>query len=511
MTEQSELGTAGHVFISYVHEDRTKVEKLRAFLEAAGIPVWTDKENLGPGDDWRIKIQEAITQRALVFLACFSEHSEARDVTYQNEELILAVEQLRLRSMDQAWLMPVRFSDCELPVMPLGAGRMLSHLHRTDLFGEDEELNRVKLITATLQMLGRAGQVVRATTVAATPATAEDDRRAEDEAEAATSVEDSVRRMIGDPTKQMAFEEMLMDEASRVHDQLVSAELFPTRGDDLAGDRVAAVRAVVARYELYWDVVAPMARTLVTVGAWSSAEQHRVLARAVQTVAATVEKERSGLSTWLEMRPYPLVAVVWAAALGAMTRENFGAVRAVTTDAIIRSEGRKLPVIARANPYRCSPVDVASTVLALSEDGPVADGTIESLLNRGGMRYTPISDHLFARLRPFVRRLVPAEEDYDELFDDTEILLGVIGADAYENGRPSETWIGPPYFGRFTWKNRHRFGGTQPEVALHQAFQNEQSQWPPLAAGMFGQLTERAATAFESFEERATAVRNTRW
>ena len=49
MTESPELATAGHVFISYVKEDRAEVEELSELLAAAGISVWTDKDNLGPG------------------------------------------------------------------------------------------------------------------------------------------------------------------------------------------------------------------------------------------------------------------------------------------------------------------------------------------------------------------------------------------------------------------------------------------------------------------------------
>src|SRR5262249_41092023 len=91
---------AGHVFISYVREDSHHVDRLQQTLEAAGVRVWRDTADLWPGEDWRAKIRHAITDDALVFLACFSNASRRRARSYQNEELALALDQMRLRRPD---------------------------------------------------------------------------------------------------------------------------------------------------------------------------------------------------------------------------------------------------------------------------------------------------------------------------------------------------------------------------------------------------------------------------
>ena len=65
--------------------------------------MWRDKNDLRPGDDWRMVIRQAITDNALVFIACFSSHSAARATSYQYEELVLAIEQFRLRPPDAKW------------------------------------------------------------------------------------------------------------------------------------------------------------------------------------------------------------------------------------------------------------------------------------------------------------------------------------------------------------------------------------------------------------------------
>jgi glycogen debranching enzyme len=158
---------AGHVFISYVREDSDRVDQLQRTLQAAGIPVWRDTADLWPGEDWRAKIRRAITDNALVFLACYSDASLARSKSYQNEELTLAVEQLRLRRPDDPWLIPVRFDECEIPDRDIGGGRTLSSIQRADLFGDRSGDGAARLVGAILRIL--QGNSVTAAAPAAQP------------------------------------------------------------------------------------------------------------------------------------------------------------------------------------------------------------------------------------------------------------------------------------------------------------------------------------------------------
>lgn len=146
----------GHAFISYVREDTHHVDRLKAALEAAGVPVWRDMDDLWPGEDWRAKIRHEITDNALVFIACFSSQSVARSMSYQNEELFLAIEQMRIRRPDDPFLIPVRFDDCEIPERDIGGGRTLGSIQRADLFGEFADRNVERLTETVLQILGRS-------------------------------------------------------------------------------------------------------------------------------------------------------------------------------------------------------------------------------------------------------------------------------------------------------------------------------------------------------------------
>jgi hypothetical protein len=143
----------GHAFISYVREDSGEVDTLQKTLEEAGIPVWRDTSSLWPGENWSAKIRNAIRSDALVFIACFSTHSAARQRSYQNEELLLAIDQLRTRRPDEPWLIPVRFDDCDIPDFELGAGRTLTSINRADLFGTDRGPATRRLVEAVQRLL----------------------------------------------------------------------------------------------------------------------------------------------------------------------------------------------------------------------------------------------------------------------------------------------------------------------------------------------------------------------
>jgi hypothetical protein len=143
----------GPAFISYVRENSAEVSGLQRRLEAAGVRVWRDTVDLWPGENWREKVRHAIIDDSFVFLACFSTKSVTRTKSYQNEELALAIEQMRLRRPGEIWLIPVRFDDCAIPDINFGPNLSLSSLHYSDLFGAGRETELDKLVTVVRRAL----------------------------------------------------------------------------------------------------------------------------------------------------------------------------------------------------------------------------------------------------------------------------------------------------------------------------------------------------------------------
>jgi hypothetical protein len=137
------------VFISYVREDSSLVNRLANDLEKGGVDIWLDRKCLKPGYRWADAIRDGISQGDF-FIACFSEYYVRREKTYMNEELTLAIEELRMRPVDQAWFIPVRLSACQIPSRNIGAGETLSSIQRVDLF--DDWDNGIRQILSVIDL-----------------------------------------------------------------------------------------------------------------------------------------------------------------------------------------------------------------------------------------------------------------------------------------------------------------------------------------------------------------------
>ena len=121
------------VFISYVSENTETVDQLCQELKSHGIQVWRDRDNIAPGLRWKREIRRAIQQGAF-FIACFSKEYDERGRTYMNEELTIAIEELRQRPVDQAWFIPVKLNECEIPDRDIGGGETLQAFQHVNLY-----------------------------------------------------------------------------------------------------------------------------------------------------------------------------------------------------------------------------------------------------------------------------------------------------------------------------------------------------------------------------------------
>jgi HEAT repeat protein len=137
-----------HVFISYVREDAETIDKLRAVLKAYEVPTWVDWADLKPGCRWKDAIRAAI-QDGIFYLACFSSAYAKRATSDMNEELVLAIDELRQRATDKAWFIPVLLDDGEVPDRSIGGGETLRSLQWVNLSKDwDDGIRRILSIVA---------------------------------------------------------------------------------------------------------------------------------------------------------------------------------------------------------------------------------------------------------------------------------------------------------------------------------------------------------------------------
>lgn len=485
----------GHAFISYVREDSDRVDRLQRILTAADIPVWRDTADLWPGEDWRSRIRAAITNHALVFIACFSTASVQREISGQNEELVLALEQLRLRRPDRAWLVPVRFDEVQIPDLDIGAGRTLNSLQRVDLFGENWDAGTARLVAGILRTLEARGPL---------PSFLGPQ----------TSIEVDLKRVLRDPAGDIALHDLLTPIAERARSLMSDEATFPATSEVLNGAASDAALYIAGLVERYMTILDDALDALVTSAAWARPEHLKTLSRFVERVAPS-SVAQSGMVVMTSLRWFPAIPLLYAGGLAAVHEENFDALRAICLDAKVRDwQDGPLPLIARGHPWRpFQHFDLVPQVLALQAVGePVTREVAEELRQkRRGNRYTPVSDYLHDTLRSKFRALVPSDDDYSDLFDRTEILLGLIALDCEAQHEGQHVYIDGPALGRFTWRDRYsRSEGTLESKMLRELVAAGEN-WGPLRGGLFGGSVARANAAFDGFMREAGEARKRRW
>ena len=108
-TGASDTG-AGAVFLSYASEDRPIVEKIKNALEAVGVEVFFDQEDLHPGVDWERTLRKSIPQSSL-FVPVISHHTLTSRRRFFVMEWNLALMEAQKVPVSEIFLLPVVIDD----------------------------------------------------------------------------------------------------------------------------------------------------------------------------------------------------------------------------------------------------------------------------------------------------------------------------------------------------------------------------------------------------------------
>jgi len=119
------------VFLAYAQEDRQVVKRLYEALQKADFEPWMDSENLLPGQNWPRSIERAI-ELSDYFVGCFSSRSAKKRGHFQSE-LSYALDVATQVPDEQAYFLPLRLDECELPA------NIVRRVHYVDLWPDWEQ------------------------------------------------------------------------------------------------------------------------------------------------------------------------------------------------------------------------------------------------------------------------------------------------------------------------------------------------------------------------------------
>ncbi len=137
------------VFLSYSHKNDTEAKELRETLLASGFDVWWDKMIL-PGQDWKFEIRKAMKRCGAVLL-CLSTEAATGSTSGIYPEALDAIAVYREHKPGEIFLIPVRFSDYEIPPFEIDGSRTLDRLQHVDLFPPEKREDGVKRLLEALR------------------------------------------------------------------------------------------------------------------------------------------------------------------------------------------------------------------------------------------------------------------------------------------------------------------------------------------------------------------------
>lgn len=502
------LDSGKHVFISYVKEDAKKIDQLCKLLNAADIPYWRDKNELEPGVSWKQSIRDAIRSNSLVFLACFSKQSLAREKSYMNEELVLAIEEYRSRLPGKSWLIPVRLDDISLPDWDLGAGRTLSDLQYANLFGDVVNEEGLKLALTINKIMG--GPAPDAATLRSAVSEADVTRRP-------VLMRQLTKDMVTDPTRRIELDDLISEELSRIRMAMRDENQFPIQ--TLVGSQEERILHAAALANSYWELVKPLCWSIQVAARWSNPETFAPWISAVRGLASEAADIRNGGNGMLlGLRHIPALCAMFTATLAAVGQKRWDNVRALVLDTTIMNLHReRLPLIDAITyyaPFENHSSDRLPQLLARSvTDNEDMATCLGHLVNRRKANlHTPVADWLHHLLRPAFNEQFPDDELYDQEFDTAEIFLGVLSQDQAIQQRTSAERAWPSrsqWFGRSTWRSRDR--RINPVEELADEVRSRGATWGPLSAGLFGGNADRATTAITEYAAPFQQINDSRW
>lgn len=231
--------------------------------------------------------------------------------------------------------------------------------------------------------------------------------------------------------------------------------------------------------------------TLFATGTYWGEEQHRELwVRALTRLGSLAGPETwrgvTFYDVWVELLRYPAQLAFYAGGLGALARGKAG--EEVTADLIL------LPQLRLGLNG-----EIYSPAMRLNVHEAVDDRIARQAIPGRERNISPMSDHLFGVVRPFVRAVIPEDAVYEDLFDRFEYLVAL----AYADTRMREAHFGfwAPV-GRLAWRWERIF---PPQKSQAQQIADEIEQqgvkWLLLRRGLFDGSLERITEAQAGIKE----------
>ncbi len=273
--------------------------------------------------------------------------------------------------------------------------------------------------------------------------------------------ESTLKYLLGDPIKKIKFDDYVTS--------LLKQAIGDIRSDkfrnDLPDIREFGIQTGLTQYE---TVVRDLLFAAILTGRWGQSDQTFSLENVISRFAEARWPSSGLTNDWLAFQWYPICLVIYAAGIAALASRNYPFLAKIL----------QAKIISRANKHVLEPV----IVRVLDEMGET--DRYFKFLPEYEPSYAPQSEYIFTLLHPLFDRTLFLGNDYERLFDQFEMILALVHADATQRD-DGRFWTKP---GRFGYMAR-RPGG--PFSAFVSEMEKAGDAMPLLKAGLFSSSTER--------------------
>jgi len=285
----------------------------------------------------------------------------------------------------------------------------------------------------------------------------------------------TAKRHLSDPTQTIALHDLVMHYVRRVAVE-TSSERLPVENVGYS------LEELTKRLQICEEVTQTLRRILACISYWGGTPQRSILGKAMSRVTDHLTTE-SGLIIWSGLRWYPAILLCYGAGIAALANHMYDNLAAFLAAPVNTARGSgQHATIAEA---------VAEAIRALEQSDAFKQ------LPGHDNYYTARSEYLFKFLQPDLDDDLFLGRGYERLFDQFEIILALTNATRRKRNNKS-VW-GP--VGRFGWKFYRGRSEGNPLVDVVEEARALGPDWPPYAAGLFGQDHELFLTVLGEYKQ----------
>ena len=251
-----------------------------------------------------------------------------------------------------------------------------------------------------------------------------------------------------------------------------------------AGAETPTPETVADRMLAYEALAAPCVALAANGVYWGREDQDDLFIEMVRQIA-NAPAIFSGYTVWVELQRYPAMFLLYAAGIAAVAAKKEEVLMRLWS-LPVRELNDEEPAARSLNPWKVIDHGLAKSLPTMPRERLIA----------------PMSEYLLNALREPFASLIPAQLDYEKVFDRFEYLSALIQSDMSARGKdgPFHRWY---HVGRFGWQSRH--GKAQAIKAIEHEIETQGEDWVLLRHGLFeGDLSKLLEVKAEIDQRAAT-------